>query len=220
MDLSRYRELLASFHDVVLACGGRTSRATGKWLADFDRGFADETGRHQLLLHLAQVSRSAEAIAILTGESISSESLPLSKDILDHVASDLLVEVKRLQEILHRTGQVLEDRGVHGLVDEDLSSVVFVMDYAQFGFNGASLTSFVWPIVHHGEKALSEAEPGYRDALCRLIGLTVLDVAEDAESLTLDFGKGVSLSISLRPEDAVGPENATFISETGLLWVW
>jgi hypothetical protein len=220
MDLGRYRELLGRFHDVVLACGGPTGRASGKWLAEFDRNLAGTTDIHLLTLHLAQVRRSADAIAILAGASIPTESIALSNGLTESAASELIGEVKRIQETLQRTRTVLKDKGVQGLVDKVLSRVVFVMDYAQFDFNGSSLTTFIWPEWSRGSDTLRESEPGYRDALCRLIGLNVSSVTEGADRLVLRFTTGDLLTVSLQAEEAHGPESATFASETGGFWVW
>jgi hypothetical protein len=220
MDLSRYRELLGRFHDVVLACGGPTAKVSSKWVAEFDRSMAGTSSHHLLMLHLAQVRRSAEAIAILARTSIPNESVPLSEGLTESAAYELLSEVKRIQETIQRTRRVLKDQGVQALVDKVLSSVAFVMDYAQFDFNGSSLTTFIWPEWSRGSDTLRESDPGYRDALCGLIGQSVSNVAEGAERLVLRFTSGELLSISLQAEECRGPESANFVSETGGFWVW
>ena len=132
----------------------------------------------------------------------------------------MLAETQRLQELLRRIGSVLQDIGVVGLVGEFLSSVVFVMDYIQLDFNGSSITSYSWPVIDRENKKFTLADPGYRDMLCRLIGASVSEVTLATEELIVRFASGISLTISLRPEDVSGPEVASFISETGLLWVW
>ena len=220
MDLSRYRELLGRFHEMVLACGEQTAKVSGRWVAEFDRNFTHTIDNQELMRHLDQVRRSSGALAIMADNLIAKESLPLSKGLLDGAASELLVEVNQLREKLLLAKRVLNDRGVQGLAGQSLSSVVFVMDYVQFDFNGSSLTTFVWPEWRRGNERLREAEPGYRDALCRLIGAYIIGIEESAESLSIHFTDGETLVASLRAEDASGPENATFISETGLLWVW
>jgi hypothetical protein len=220
MDLSRYRELLGRFHEMILACGEQTAKVPGKWLAEFDRNLAHAADSQELMRHLDQVRRSSGALAILADDLIANESLPLSTGLLDSAASELLAEVIRLQERLLLAKRVLKDRGVQGLVDQALGSVVFVMDYVQFDFNGSSLTTFVWPEWNRDSERLRAEDLGYRDALCRLIGAQVTGVTETAESLSIHFTSGETLVASLRAEDALRPENASFISETGLLWIW
>ena len=220
MDLSKYRELLGRFYDVVLACGPQTARVPRKWLAEFDRDLAQSPDENQLTLHLNQVRRSANAIAIIAGASISTESLRLSEGLIDSAVSELLAELARIQEALLKVRRVLQDRGVQGLADQSLSSVGFVMDYSQFDFNGSVLTTFLYPEWIRGGEKLGVGDSGYRDALCGLIGATVSHVVETADCLVLTFTNGEELTVSLRADEAPGPENATFISATGLIWVW
>ncbi|MGI4827180.1 MAG: hypothetical protein ACRYFU_03170 [Janthinobacterium lividum] len=220
MDLTSYRELLRRFHGLVLASGEQTAKIPGKWLADFDQNFTYTADSQALMRHLDQVRRSAGAFAILADGLIEKQSLPVLEGLLDSTASELLVEVNRVRERLLSAKRVLEDRGVQGIVGEDLSSVVFVMDYVQFDFNGARLTTFAWPEWGRGGERLRANEMGYRDALCKLIGARVSGVTQTIESLSIDFTNGEMLVTSLRAEDASGPESASFLSETGLLWIW
>lgn len=57
-------------------------------------------------------------------------------------------------------GSVLE-----ALVDEELGSVVFVMDYVQLDFSAARFSAYVWPTVTIGDATFQSGDPGYRDAL-------------------------------------------------------
>ena len=202
MDLGRYRELLGRFHDVVLASGVQTAKASGKWVAEFDQDLAAKRDDQRLTVHLAQVRRSAKAIAILAGASTPNDTLALSESLTQNAASALLDEVRRIKKTLEQSRRVLKDRGIQGLAEQVLSSVTFVMDYGQFDFNGLSLTTFIWPVWSRGSDTVQEGDPGYRDAVCRLIGVQVASVIEDAGSLTLHFQNGVTLKVSLRAEEA------------------
>jgi hypothetical protein len=93
------------------------------------------------------------------------------------------------------------------IIGEQLSSVEFVQDYVQLHFDGPILTTFVWPVVSTHGKTTRVGEPGYKDALCARIGRNVhtADVIEGAEVL-VEFEDGARISISLRPENSVGPE--------------
>ncbi len=189
-------------------------------MAEFDRDLAVQRDDQHLTVHLAQVRRSADAIAILAGASTPNDTLALSEGLTQSAASELLDEARRIEKSLEQTRRVLKDRGIRGLVEQVLSSVTFVMDYGQFDFNGSSLTTFIWPVWSRGSDTVKEGDPGYRDAVCKLIGVQVVSVIEDADSLTLGFQNGVTLMVSLRVEEAPGPESANFISETGLVWIW
>jgi len=97
------------------------------------------------------------------------------------------------------------------IIGEQLSSVEFVQDYIQLHFDGPTLTAFVWPVVSMNGKITRAGEPGYKDALCASIGRKVqsAEVVEGIEVL-VEFGDGTRISISLKPEDSVGPEAGYF----------
>jgi len=58
-------------------------------------------------------------------------------------------------------------------------------------------------------------EPEYRNALCAQIGEAVATASlEEDDALTIEFGNGVALGLSLREEDVDGPESGMY-SETG-----
>jgi hypothetical protein len=134
---------------------------------------------------------------------------------------DLMLEIKRIVIESDRMDRVLADRGLEMIVGEDLSSVTFVMDYLQLDFNCQSLSAYTLPSVRRGDKAFQPMSEGYRDVLCSLIGTTVdgIDVREQ-DAIDIRFREGSIVSISLRTEDAIGPESATFSSRAGGCWVW
>jgi hypothetical protein len=107
------------------------------------------------------------------------------------------------------------------LVGRQLSAVVFVQDYVQFQFDGPVLTAITSPRVSLAGDEWSVRLAGYRDALCRLIGRKVqaTSLAEGRE-LRIDLDDRGTLSVSLKPEDACGPESATFATSPEDLWVW
>jgi hypothetical protein len=58
-------------------------------------------------------------------------------------------------------------------------------------------------------------EPEYRNALCAQIGETVAKaMLEEDDALTIEFGNGVVLGLSLREEDRDTPESGIY-SESG-----
>ena len=77
------------------------------------------------------------------------------------------------------------------LVDNELASVVFVMDYLQLDFGEARFTCYVWPTVAIGDVALQYGDPGYRDALCAFIAHKVTSTEESSEAgLAIRFDLG------------------------------
>ncbi|MEV6860639.1 hypothetical protein AB0M44_06515 [Streptosporangium subroseum] len=94
------------------------------------------------------------------------------------------------------------------LVGEEMSSVIFVRDYVQLDFNGPRLSLFSWPQIAVDSEVRLMGDPGYRDALCSLIGHTVLTVTEGADTgLVIGFGPG-SVVINPEPSQLEGPEIA------------
>ena len=133
----------------------------------------------------------------------------------------LLSEIESLLKQTRRIDQVLADRGLGMIVGESLSSVEFIMDYFRFGFNDSSLTAFVSSKIQNLDRTLSETDPGYRDALCALIGLAVSRTeVHEREVLRIVFTDGRAITVSLRPAHAVGPECAYFTSGSGGWWSW
>ena len=103
-----------------------------------------------------------------------------------------------------------------------LSAVVFVQDYVQLQFDGPCLTAYVWPTVRDSANTFSQQTPGYRDALCDLIGNVVAEASEEAnERLIIQFASGATVEVSLKQSDREGPEAAMLQDPSGKRWnVW
>jgi len=94
------------------------------------------------------------------------------------------------------------------LVEEELGSVVFVMDYLLLDFSAARFTAYVWPVVTIGEQTTHFGTGGYRDALCSFIGHEVTSAnASPTTGLAIRFSTG---QIVTKPAlvDLEGPEIA------------
>ena len=102
------------------------------------------------------------------------------------------------------------------LRDTQLTSVSFVQDYVQFDFDGPQLTLYVWPDVADADGiSIAYGEPGYRDALCSVIGETVTaPELNEGRSLTVEFENGTVLALSLREEDIDVAEAGSFRATT------
>ncbi len=75
------------------------------------------------------------------------------------------------------------------LVGDSLAGVWFVQDYVQFQFQDEMATFYEWPVMSRDDSLVRFGEPGYRDALCSLIGQQV-----SAVDVYLDAGVVVSFS--------------------------
>ena len=98
------------------------------------------------------------------------------------------------------------------LRDTQLASVSFVQDYLQLDFDGPLLTLYVWPDVADADGiSIAYGEPGYRDALCSIIGETVTTPElNEGRSMTVEFENGTVLALSLRDEDIDVAEAGSF----------
>jgi len=106
------------------------------------------------------------------------------------------------------------------LVGHELSSVTFVRDYVQLGFDGHGLNAYTIPTVTSGSESLSLGQPGYRDSLCRQIGCRVERTEVDDEHVSIIFESGVAVQISLRDDDYRGPEALEFsLDQKRGVWV-
>ena len=104
---------------------------------------------------------------------------------------------------------------ISAIEGEELEAVEFVQDYLQLRFEGPLLTFYEWPSVLLEEFSVSFGDPGYRDALCALIGEEVEQaLLEEGSSLTLKLANGAVVALSLREEDMSGPDAGAY-SETG-----
>jgi hypothetical protein len=114
---------------------------------------------------------------------------------------------------------------LQALVEEQLGSVVFVMDYLQLDFSAARFSAYVWPTVTIGGTSLQFGDRGYRDALCALITHEVLSTDESPVlGLVIRFGLGEVVTNPV-PTDLDGPEIAqlqvhqdSFLDESWTVW--
>lgn len=88
-----------------------------------------------------------------------------------------------------------------------LSQVVFVHDYVQFVFQNTYFNLYNPVTVGLGDRTLSRNDLGFCDELCRLIGHRVVDTSTEVGRVaSVEFENGTRVSVSLRTEDATGPE--------------
>jgi hypothetical protein len=90
-----------------------------------------------------------------------------------------------------------------------LHAVTFVLDYVQFRFDPPlTINAFTRVSVRpNGEKVTGDDDDQFRTLLCSQISKVVgLVIVRDSKSFDLTFTDSSGISISLRPEDYVGPE--------------
>ena len=93
------------------------------------------------------------------------------------------------------------------LVGEQLSAVTFVQDYLQLWFDGPGLNVTNPLTVSSENRQITSWGNGFRDLLCGQITKRVSSVVwTEGEALEIIFADESSLSVSLRPDDYIGPE--------------
>ena len=104
-----------------------------------------------------------------------------------------------------------EVRTLQDLQGERLSSVTFVMDYLQLGFNGPTINAYSRPIAEIAGNRHRFPESGSRDAICSFIGHDVVRVIEiPNQRLVLSFEMG-TIEIPLDPVSQVHGDDFDFI---------
>jgi hypothetical protein len=96
------------------------------------------------------------------------------------------------------------------LAGSELSAVCFVMDYVEFHFNGPVVRSLSSPVVIEEREQRVFPDPGSRDALCGLIGRSVVEASDDPDQLLIRFAGDAELQIPKSDPEA-GAEAAHFI---------
>ena len=93
------------------------------------------------------------------------------------------------------------------LKGEQLSAVTFVQDYLQLHFDGPCVSGYVWPIITIRDSKSGFNDLGYRDSICSLITMKVVDaVALKDEFFRIVFTDGSRIEFSLKPTEREGPE--------------
>lgn len=100
---------------------------------------------------------------------------------------------------------------------EELNAVCFVMDYVEFHFNGMVLRALNMPVLEVQGETVSFPNAGSRDALCGLIGETVVAVQiQESKAIQVSFTNQKVLRISLQIIAGGGPEAAHFVAGRNL----
>jgi hypothetical protein len=109
------------------------------------------------------------------------------------------------------------------LIGREVCSVCFVRDYIEIVFEELTLTCYTAPAILSSDSDQPDTigAPGYRDKLCEFIGKHIQSVVEKPLEISVQFDDGDGFTISLRCEDAVGPEAALLHEPgAGVITVW
>jgi hypothetical protein len=105
---------------------------------------------------------------------------------------------------------------VADLVDEKISAVSFVQDYAELHFDGPVLRSIANPKIITPTTATIFPEKGSRELLCELINQTVRSIKlVEGKSFSLITRDKYTLVIPLDAQHSRGHENMHFIPAYG-----
>lgn len=99
---------------------------------------------------------------------------------------------------------------LNGLVGSELSAVAFVRSYVELHFDGPVLRSLALPLVRKDAHVVRSGDPGWRDALCDLIGHVVTAADDLSEVLQIRFVDGEQFEIP-KASPGVGAEVAHFV---------
>lgn len=109
------------------------------------------------------------------------------------------------------------------MVGEQLSAVVFVMDYVQLQFNSSSTVTVLTPItvIPPGSSlAVRSGDDQFRNRLCEQIAKIMSNASVTSEEFRIVFEDQTMISISLRAEDCPGPESIIIYGRENSLQVF
>ena len=110
--------------------------------------------------------------------------------------------------------------GPKQLVGERLTSVTFILDYVQIGFDDAAALSVMCPIrVKSAAMMVNSGERSFRDQLCSAIGHPVDAVAVDEASLTISVSN-IEIELMFAAMDAKASEAIIFSNSDNQLMVF
>jgi hypothetical protein len=107
--------------------------------------------------------------------------------------------------------------GPKAIIGEALSTVTFVWDYVQLGFDGRGFNVMCPMIVRTPGDSVRSGEAGFRDRLCELIGQIVRGVEISDTAIEISFDRH---HIELLGANAAGPEPFTFFDADGRISAW
>jgi hypothetical protein len=96
------------------------------------------------------------------------------------------------------------------IVGEQLTAVMFVMDYLKFQFNDPVLTVLTSVLVRIGDGTYQLGDLPWRDSLCDRMTRTVSELLLTVDQLQIRFDDGSSFLVPLKDEARAGNEAMIF----------
>lgn len=117
---------------------------------------------------------------------------------------------------------MISETRLREIIGQPVSGVAFVQDYVEIHFDGKILRALARPRIRNDVSDVVFPESGSRDALCSLIGKSVLNVqVREAIDIELRFSGNTSLLIPLTEQWRNGPEAAHYVpGESQPIEVW
>lgn len=98
------------------------------------------------------------------------------------------------------------------IIGQPMSAIAFVHDYVEMHFDGKILRALSNPSVRIGQAVFVVPGPGSRDALCDLIGRSVVNVVvRELNCIEVRFEGNASIRVPLSDAERTGPETAHFV---------
>ena len=104
------------------------------------------------------------------------------------------------------------------LQGEQLSSVEFLQDYVQLRFDGPCLSAYNPHHIVLKDSKIAWGQPGYCDALCKLIAQRVQKVTVAEDAISVAFDNDAVWTMSLGDQGRTGPEAFYFVDMEGNFW--
>jgi hypothetical protein len=104
------------------------------------------------------------------------------------------------------------------LQGEQLSSVEFLQDYVQLRFDGPCLSAYNPHHLAQENSTIAWGQPGYCDALCKLIAHRVQKATVAQDGISVTFDNDAVWTMSLGDQGQTGPEAFYFVDIEGNCW--
>jgi hypothetical protein len=115
------------------------------------------------------------------------------------------------------------EQPLKSIIGQQLSAIVFIMDYVQLQFGGLRpmLTAITLPTVEVDNGIFGPHSSGYRDRLCdRITKYVRMATVNEREAIRIEFDDGAVFAISLKSTDYRTAEAAIFDNGPDNYWVW
>ncbi len=98
------------------------------------------------------------------------------------------------------------------LIDRELSSITFFMDYLQIDFSGPRFNIYNWPLIYNARKVFDRTDIKYHKEFCGFIGKKVSLIDEYLDlGLVIEFEDHCMINVPLKVDETnLDPEIAEY----------